>query len=207
MPTTGAAPFTATVRMIYRIHCHASNSGAQTSPTTSAGLTELASIVLPMAYFANRRSAIHMNLPPFTRTQTQCRVGTFPGSELSGSACSTNQLCPFSCFQFNAVHHGSDRNISKRQRVARLYRRLFSRRNAVTRSKTFGRKNVAALTICIQNQRKMCAAIWIIFDVLHATDNPVLVSLEINLPVASFVPTTTVARRDSALVISPTLFG
>ena len=138
MPTAGTAPFTATVWMIYRIHCHAANSGSHTSPTTSAGLTELAPIVLPMAYFADRRSAIHMNLPPFTGTHTQCRVGTFPGSELGGSACSTNQLRTFSCFQFNAVHHGPDRNISKRQGVARLYRRVFSRRNAVTRSRPLG---------------------------------------------------------------------
>jgi len=127
--------------------------------------------------------------------------------ELGGSACSANQLRTFPWLQFNAVHQGPNRDISKWQSVACLYRRIFSRQHGVFRTEAFGRENVATLTVCIQNQRKMCAAIWIIFNTFHATGNPVLTSLEIDLPIASFMPATTMARCDSTLVIAAATLG
>lgn len=207
MSTAGSASFPTTVWMIYRIHRHAAYGGSYPSPTISASFTQLAQIVLPMPYFADRCAAIHMNLSHFTGTHTQSCVGSFPGSELGGSACSANQLSAFPWLQFNAVHQGPNRDISNRQGVACLYRRIFSRQHGVSRTETFGRENVATLTVCIQNQRKMCAAIWIIFNMFHATGNAVLVSLEIDLPIASFVSATAMARCDSTLVIAPTTLG
>ena len=96
MPTAGSASFTTTVWVIYRIHRHAAYGGSYPSPTISAGFTQLAQIVFPMTYFADRCAAIHMNFSHFTGTHTQCRVGTFPGGELGGSAGSAHQLRAFS---------------------------------------------------------------------------------------------------------------
>jgi hypothetical protein len=96
MPTAGGASFATTVWVIYRIHCHAPYGGPHTSPTIGAGFAQLAQIVLAVPNFADRCAAIHMNFSHFTGTHTQCRVGTFPGGELGGSAGSAHQLRAFS---------------------------------------------------------------------------------------------------------------
>jgi hypothetical protein len=49
----------------------------------------------------------------------------------------------------------------------------------------------------------MGATIWIVFQALNDAGNTVFIALEVNYPVTLFVPTTVMANRNSASVVTP----
>src|SRR5699024_2889172 len=63
--------------------------------------------------------------------------------------------------------------------------------------------DVTSLAIGVEHQGDMGRTHRIVFNALHLSGNTILVPLEIDYPVAAFVTTTPVARRDPAAVVPP----
>ncbi len=69
---------------------------------------------------------------------------------------------------------------------------------------TFRCQNVASLAICILDQRDVRAAVWIVFETLNNSRNPVLIALEIDDAVTLLVTTAMMTNRDSTSVVTTT---
>jgi hypothetical protein len=63
MPASRGPSFTTTVRMVHRVHRNTTNRRTYTSPTRGAGFAQFPQVVLAVAYFANRGTAIDVNFP------------------------------------------------------------------------------------------------------------------------------------------------
>src|SRR6185503_20516983 len=74
--------FTATVRMVHRVHGHPANVRAQTFPARTPGLTERNVLVLDVADLADGRLANQRHAPHFAGRHTQLRVLAFLRDEL-----------------------------------------------------------------------------------------------------------------------------
>src|SRR4051794_39614270 len=103
--TTGCSfTFTATVRVIDRIHNNTANGRTNAAPTHRASLTDLAQVVLAVAHFTHGCSALDMHTTNFAGTQTDLSVSAFTCHQHDASAGGTRHLRPFARQHLNAVH-------------------------------------------------------------------------------------------------------
>src|SRR5512135_1005122 len=65
MTASGGLTFTTTVRVIHRVHNHATNRRADTAPAVGTGLADGAQVVLGVADFTNGGAAIDVHLTDF----------------------------------------------------------------------------------------------------------------------------------------------
>ncbi len=142
-----------------------------------------------------------------TGSQSQRRVGAFTCDDLTTAAGGANHLRAFSWLQFNTVNQRTNGDISQRQRITNLDGRLAARHNLVAGPDTLGGQNVTTFAIRIQHQSKMRAAIGVVFDPLNLPDNAVLVTLEIDSPIAALVTATAMPRRNPAHIVSAATAG
>src|SRR5262245_20185212 len=99
----------------------------------------------------------------------------------------------------------ADRDVSERQRVAGLDRRIGTRHELRARGNTLRRDDVAPLAVGVAQERQKRAAIGIVLEALHLCGYPVLVALEVDLSVELLVPAALVAHRDLAIDVAPAL--
>src|SRR5690606_40497382 len=81
LTTLAGAAFTTTVRVIDRVHCHAANGRANTTPAHCTGLTDFAQAVLFVADFTNGGAAVDVHTTDFTGAQADLSIGAFTRSE------------------------------------------------------------------------------------------------------------------------------
>jgi len=61
---------------------------------------------------------------------------------------------------------------------------------------------LTALTVCVLDQRNMCAAIRIVFEPLDDARNSVFIAFEIYDPVMLLMAATMVTNRDASVVVT-----
>src|SRR3954470_12323238 len=71
--TTLGFALTATVRMVDRIHGHATNRRTNAEPALASGLAQRLLIVIAVADFPDRRAAFAVQHAELTRRHLQCR--------------------------------------------------------------------------------------------------------------------------------------
>ena len=118
--TPFGSTFTTTVRMIDRVHGHATYRRTHTSPATCAGLAELAEIVFAMTDFADCGTTVNMNPAHFARPKSQRCVSAFACGELRRTAGRANHLSTLARLHFDVVHDRTDRHALERHRVSGL---------------------------------------------------------------------------------------
>src|SRR5260221_10526095 len=69
-------------RVIDRVHGLAAHRRTDAAPAVGAGLADLAQVVFLVAYFADRRAAIHVHAADLARAHAQLRVLAFAREEL-----------------------------------------------------------------------------------------------------------------------------
>jgi hypothetical protein len=106
------------MRVIDRVHGHATNGGSDTSPTCSAGLTKLAKIVFAVTNFAEGRTTFHMNATNLTGAKTKLSVAALTSKKLGTTARGTRKLSPFSGKHLDAMNGRTHWNIANRKSVA-----------------------------------------------------------------------------------------
>src|SRR4030065_647974 len=92
MTACSSLAFTATVRMVYRVHHYTAYSRTNTAPTHGTGLADRAQTMFGIAHFAQGRLAIDVHLAYLAGAQTQLSVAHFMRQQLDRSACRTRQL-------------------------------------------------------------------------------------------------------------------
>ena len=135
-----------------------------------------------------------MNLAHFAGLQAYAGIHTLARGELRRPAGAARQLAALAGLELDVVHRAADGDVPKRHCVARLDRRVGARTNLVAGLHALGREDVAALAILVQNQRQMRRTVRVVLQTLDDAGNPVLVTLEIDQPVALLVATADVPR-------------
>src|SRR6266849_5578914 len=203
----GGLAFTSTVRMVDRIHRDAAHGGSHAAPADAAGLADRLEAVLFVADLTDGGAAIDVHLADLARTQPQLRVAALSRKQLNRGARGARELCAPAGLHLDAVNRSADRDVPKRQGIARLDRGLHPGHELRAGSHTLGRNDVAALAVGIAEQGDVRAPVRVVFEPLDLGRNTVLVAAKIDDAVILLVPAALVAHRDVAVDIAAGLLG
>src|SRR5258708_4147359 len=114
--TRSSLAFTTTVRVIHRVHRHASHRRPDAAPTIRTGLADLAQAMLFVTDFTDRCTALDVYPANFAGAQTNLSVRALASQQHRRCAGGTRDLCALARQHFHAV----DRQIGRascRERV------------------------------------------------------------------------------------------
>src|SRR3954462_11478685 len=118
--TTGGLALTTTVRVVDRVHRDAADGGALALPPHAAGLAPVDVRLLGVADLTDGGAVADVVVAELAGGHAQLGVRTVLGDELDARAGRAGDLGPATRTQLDRVHHGADRDVAQRQRVARL---------------------------------------------------------------------------------------
>src|SRR6476661_3137234 len=202
--TTGCrTTFTTTVRVVDRVHDDTADGRADTAPTHRTGFTDLAQAVLGVADFTHGGAALDVHATHFTRAQANLGVGAFTGHQHDSGAGGAGHLCAFTRQHFDAVHHGTNRDVADRQAVTGLDRCFRTVHQRVADSNALRGDDVSTCAVGVAQQRDVRGTVRVVFDTLDLGRNAVLaVALEVHDTVVLLVTAADVAGRDVTVVVT-----
>src|SRR3954469_21596757 len=206
VPATGRLALATTVRVVDRVHGHATDGRALALPAHAAGLTPVDVALLGVADLADGGAAAHVDVADLAGGHAQLGVGAVLGDELHARAGRAGDLGPATRAQLDRVHHGADRDVAQRQRVARpdVGRRPVL--DPVPPLQQPRREDVALLAVGVVQQRDARGAVGVVLDVRDRRRDAVLVgATEVDHAVGALVPAALVPRRDLARVVAAAL--
>src|SRR5471032_1858403 len=191
MTTSCGFTFTTTVRVIDRVHDHTADGRTNTAPAHRTSFTDLVQAVFGIADFAHGGTALDVHATHFTRAQAHLSVGAVTG-----------HLGTLTWQHFDAVHHGTDRDVTDRQAVARLDRRFRAVHHRVANGHALGGDDVLALAVGVAQQGDIGGAVRIVFDPFHFRRDTILLTLEVDQAIVLLMTTADVAGGDVAVVVT-----
>src|SRR5947207_6532817 len=111
-------------RVVHRVHRFAADRRANATPAVRACLADLAQVVFLVAHLADRRAAVHVHAADFTGAHAKLRVIALARQQLEARTRGARDLRALAGQHLDAVNDRADRDVAKRQRVARLDRRF-----------------------------------------------------------------------------------
>src|SRR2546422_1625561 len=202
-PAAGRLAFAAAQRVIDGVHRHAAQARVTAEPARLARLADRQQLVLGVADFADRREALAPHHAHLRRAKAQRDVVALLRDDLHAGPGAAAQLAAAADLQLDIVHRGAQRNLEQRHRVADADIRARTGHHAVADVQSFGRQDVALLTVRVVQQRDARRAVRIVLDRRHARQNRELVAPEVDAPVPPLVAAALPAGRDVALVVAP----
>lgn len=203
---TGTA-FAATVRVVDRVHGHATNRRADTAPTHCTGLADLAQAVFFVTDFTDGGTAFDVHTADFTRAQTHLSVGAFAGQQDGGSAGRTDHLGTLAGQHFDAVNRRTHRDVADRQRVAGADRGFDARDQRGAHFQAARSDDVATLAVGVAQQSDVRRTVRVVFQTLDLRGDAILVATEVDDTVVLLVTAATVADRDVTVVVTARTTG
>ncbi len=186
------ASFTATMRMVDRIHGHSTNGWASSHPACTASLADLDIFVVDIADLAHSRPTILMDLANFTRRQAHLSVFTLFGNQLARRTAGPDKLPALTQFDFKIMYGGSKRHVSKRQVVSRAYISLFTCHNRVADIQVHRPENISLDAIFVVQQGNMRRTIRIILNSLDEGLDIQFLALEVDFSQVTLMAATSV---------------
>jgi hypothetical protein len=202
MPPTRSSAFSATVRVIHRIHCDTPYGWPDPTPSRCTGLAQRHQAVLGIANFSDDRLAVRMNLSHLPGSKPNRYIGTFLSHELGTATGAANHLRALTRFHLDAVNLGSNGDVPHRHAVARLYRCRILGDHVVTNRQAFRCDDVPTFAIQVFDQDEVGSPIRIVFQTLDDTRDSGFISFEIDNPVLLLVTTASMSFGNPTLVIS-----
>ena len=155
---------------------------------------------LPVA--PNRCPTCGRHTADFSTGERNLRPAGFAGHQCGARAGATAETTAAASLQFDVVDRRAQRDLRQRQAVADGRRCFISAHHHVARFQTVRGNDVALFTVYVVEQRDAGRAIWIVLNRIDLRRNAVLVATEVDKPIAALMATTTVPRRDFALVVA-----
>jgi len=190
------------MRVIDRVHGHATNGGSDTSPTCSAGFTKLAKIVFSVTNFAEGCTTFHMNATNFTGAKAKLSIAALTSEKLGTAARGPGKLSPFSGKHLDAVNGRTHWNIANGQSVAWPDGRLWATHKGGSDLETFRGNDVTTLAVCIAEKSNVRAPVGVVLNTLNLGWNSIFKTAEVDNPVMLLMPTPTVTGSNATKVIS-----
>src|SRR5258706_4259544 len=192
----------AAVRVVARRHDNAANSGSPTHVTLVAGAADLLVLVLDVADLPDRRATADVDDPDAARGQADLGVLAFLRDQLRRAAGCAHHLRAAARLKLDAVDLRARRDVLERKAVADARLRVRSRHDRVADPKVDGRDDVALLAVLIEKECEPRGAVRVVLDRLHRRGNAVLVSLEVDDPVAPLLAAATVPCSHATLCVA-----
>ena len=175
------------MRMVIRVHYNAAGSRTNAEPAVSSCFTQGNVFMVIIANHTDGSAAADMYLAQFAGRQTEQCIISFFSHELSACTGRTNHLAAFADFQFYVVNDGTKRNIGERQAVAYFNIGFRTAGNNVANLESLRSQDVTFFTVCILEQSDAAGTVRIVFDSSYFSRNIILVSLEIDDSVLTFM--------------------
>src|SRR5690606_15501786 len=105
------------VRVIDRVHGHATHGRTHAAPTGGAGLADLTQAVFFVADFADGGAALDVHATHFAGAQTHLGVRAFAGQQDRRRAGRASELGALAGDHLDAVDRRADRDVADRQGV------------------------------------------------------------------------------------------
>src|SRR5690606_25922361 len=193
---------TTTQRVVDRVHRHATDVRTTALPAVLAGLADREQLVLCVAHLADRGEAATVHHPHLAALETQRDVITLAGNDLGTLTGGTRHRATLADLGLDVVHHGTQRDLRQRHRVANPHVAARTAHHGVTLGETLRVQDVALLAVGVHQQRDARGAVRIVLDLGHAGRDPELVPLEVDPAVHPLVTTTAVTHRELAGVVA-----
>src|SRR5713101_8484564 len=192
----GGLAFTTTVRMVHRIHRDAADVRPDSLPTRSPGFAQRDILMLDVAYLAHSRAALNRHAPHFAGGHAQLCELAFLGQELRERSGCARHLSAFAGAQFDVVNLRAQRNAANWQSVPGKNICFLTTRDHFPHFQSDRSDDVAFFSVQISQQSNVRRAIRIVFDLSNARRHAVLVALEIDHSVETFVTAATTSHRN-----------
>ena len=158
--------------------------------------------MLTVGHFAQGGAALAQYFAHFAGTQANSHISTFTSNQLHGCTSTASNLCAFTRLQLDRVDRATDRNVTQRQGVTRLDRRLGTGYDLIASAHTLGCDDVATLAVSIFQQSDVRSTVRIVFDTLNGGWNAILVATKIDQTVMLLVTAPAMTRGDTAIIVT-----
>src|SRR6266436_4256399 len=141
--------FSATMRMVNRIHRHAAYVRSDTAPAGAAGFAQRDIFVLDIPNLSDCGPAFNRHSPYFARRHAQLRVSTLLGQQLSEGSGSARHLPAFAGTHFNIVNLRTQRDVANRQSISGKNVRVLSAGDRLSHFQAGRSDNITLLAVDI----------------------------------------------------------
>src|SRR5271165_1804913 len=170
----------AAMRMIDRVHDHATVGGANAQPAGTASLADGNVFVIEVANLPDSRHAIDQHLAGLARRHLEQRVIALFRNQLCLRSRRAGHLRAFPGLQLDVVHGCAGRDVAQRQGVAHQNVGLGTADDLGAHLQSHRVHDVPFLAIGVVQKRDARRAVGIVFDGGDDGRNPELVALEID---------------------------
>src|ERR1700722_10633532 len=204
--TARGLAFATAVRVIDRVHGHATNRRSLALPAVTPRLTDLDVALLGIADLAHGRAALRADPPDLTGRHAQGRVAGFLGEQLDDRPGRPRDLGAATRPHLDRVNDRTGRGRLQRQRVAWLDVRAGAVLHPVALVQALRGEDVPLLAIQVVQQRDARGPVRVVLDVRDLRRNAVLVvPPEVDQPVGALVPAALMPGRDPAVHVPAAL--
>src|SRR5437667_2925795 len=189
-------------RMVNGVHSNAANGGTDATPALRARLADRAQVVFLIADRADGRAAVDVDPPDLARVHAQLRVGALARQKLHRRARRTRDLRALSRQHLDTVDGRADGNISQRQAITGLDRRIRAVHQLGAGGQATRRDDVATLAIGVKQQREVRAAVRIVLEPFDLGGDAVLVAAKVDDAVVPLMPAALMPHGDMAVVVA-----
>src|SRR5271163_2448139 len=187
--TTGGLAFATAVRVIDRVHGHATDRRSLALPAVTPRLTDLDVALLGVADLAHGRAALRADPPDLTGRHAQGRVAGLLGEQLDARPGRPRDLRAAARPHLDRVDDRTGRDRLQRQRVARLDVRAGAVLHPVALVQPLRSEDVPLLAVQVVQQRDAGGAVRVVLDVRDLRRDAVLVvPTEVDQTVGALVP-------------------
>src|SRR5262245_40603357 len=166
-------------RVIDGIHDGAADSGAKALPADAPGLAHRDVFMVEIADLADRGHAVELDPTDLARGQLDVGLIALLGEELRQRARAPAQLSALARLELDVVDERAERDVAKREGIARQDVGLGPGHDRVARLEPERRDDVALLAVAIEEQGEAGRAVRIVLDRLHDRRHAELLAAEV----------------------------
>src|SRR4051794_38161639 len=202
VPAAVGAAFAAAQRVVDRVHRLGPRVRADAHVPRAAGLADADVDPVEVAELADRRAALALDPPHFTRRQDDDRPLAFLRRETCHAAGGPDQLAALAGVHLDVVDLEARRDVRQRQAVAGVRLGAGTAHHRLPDLQAVGRQDVGLFAVLVLDQRDVAGTVRVVLQRLDAGGYAVLLPLEVDDPVQPLVPAAPVLDGDHAVVVT-----
>src|SRR5947209_18609035 len=196
------APLAASVRVIERIHGHATHRGAETAPARLPRLADNLVLMLDVTDLPDGGAAAHVDQPHLAARHAHLRIRALLGEQLGRRPGAAHQLGAAAEPDLEVMDGGPERDARYGKRAAGADLGGVAGHHRIADAESDRREEVALVTVCVMRECNARAAIRIVLDVRNLPGHAVLLSFEVDHAVGLLVSATAMANGDAPGVVA-----
>src|ERR1035437_2505566 len=194
--------FTTTVRMVSRVHDHATDFGPLAHVPCASCLAQALVLVLEIRDLADSRHTAEGDPPDLAGRKSHGGEISLFGEQLGRHARGPDDLTALARDQLDVVDRGAERDVGQRKRIAETSLGLDAGDDHVANLETVGQEHVALLAVLVVEQADTGRPVGVVLDRGQLRRDIELVPLEVQDSVVLLLTAATMTNGELALVIA-----